>query len=107
VRQFYNSEEHNVAYLTLYQQPMINGLNTGGFDIQESGTEIVERILKMLEQFLVSNQSLKLDNTFKVFLKVLSINHMKYKQKLKNEFIPKELKSFINEKRNMDQEKSQ
>ena len=99
VRKFYNSEEHNVAFLTLYQQPMINGLNTGGFDIQETGSDIVERILKMLEQFLVSNQTLKLDNTFKVFLKVLSINHMKYNQKSKKRIHRKRTKEFYKRKK--------
>jgi hypothetical protein len=33
VRQFYNPQDHNVAYLTLFQTPMINGLNTGNFFI--------------------------------------------------------------------------
>lgn len=31
IRKFYNPQDHNVAYLTLYQAPMINGLNTGNF----------------------------------------------------------------------------
>ena len=44
---------------------------------------MVERILKMLEQFLISNQTLKLNETFKVYLKVLSIEHMKYKKNIK------------------------
>ena len=56
IKKFYKAEDHNIAFLTLYQEPMINGLNTGGFDIQESSLEMVERVLKMLEQFLVSNQ---------------------------------------------------
>ena len=30
VKTFYNKEEHNIAYLTLHQEPMVNGLNTGG-----------------------------------------------------------------------------
>ena len=29
LRTFFQKEDHNVAYLTLYQEPMINGLNTG------------------------------------------------------------------------------
>ena len=29
IKQFYNSEDHNVVFLTLFQEPMINGLNTG------------------------------------------------------------------------------
>jgi len=33
----------------------------------------------MLEQFLISNQTLKLDETFKVYLKVLSIDHMNFR----------------------------
>jgi hypothetical protein len=29
IQTFFPKEDHNVAYLTLYQEPMINGLNTG------------------------------------------------------------------------------
>jgi len=29
VRKFYKEEDHNIAYLTLYQEPMVSGLNTG------------------------------------------------------------------------------
>jgi hypothetical protein len=29
IRHFYKPDDHNVAYITLYQQPMISGLNTG------------------------------------------------------------------------------
>ena len=55
-------------------------LFSGGFDLQEDSSAIVQRILKMLEQFLISNQTLKLNETFKVYLKILSIEHMNYKK---------------------------
>lgn len=29
IKTFYNPQDHNVAYLTLHQDPMVNGLNTG------------------------------------------------------------------------------
>ena len=29
LKTFYKPEDHNVAYLTLHQEPMVNGLNTG------------------------------------------------------------------------------
>ena len=29
IKTFYKPEDHNVAYLTLHQEPMVNGLNTG------------------------------------------------------------------------------
>lgn len=29
IKEFYNKNDNNIAYLTLFQEPMINGLNTG------------------------------------------------------------------------------
>ena len=29
IKSFYNKDDHNVAFLTLHQDPMVNGLNTG------------------------------------------------------------------------------
>jgi hypothetical protein len=29
IRTFFKVEDHNIAYLTLFQEPMVNGLNTG------------------------------------------------------------------------------
>ena len=98
IKTFYKPEDHNIAFLTLYQEPMINGLNTGGFDIQETSFEMVERVLKMLEQFLVSNQTLRLNDTFKVYLKVLSIEHLKFKANFKQRIHPKRTKQFYKKK---------
>jgi hypothetical protein len=94
IRKYYKKEDHNIAYLTLYQEPMISGLNTGGFDLQEDSASMVERVLKMLEQFLTSNQTLKLNETFKVYLKVLSIEHMSYKKYLQNKRTNKKRKYY-------------
>ena len=43
--------------------------------------EMVDRILSMLSQFLISNQSLEIDNSFRVYVKILSIDHMAIKAK--------------------------
>lgn len=50
---------------------------------------MVDRILQMFDQFLISNQTLQLNETFKVFLKVLSVEHMNSKKNEKNEYILK------------------
>ena len=42
-------------------------------------SEMVERILIMLSQYLVSNETLQLNNTFKLYLKILSIDSIKFK----------------------------
>jgi len=55
---------------------------------------MIERILKMLDQFLLSNQTLKLNETFKVYLKVLSINHMNFKKTMNQRIYPKRTKTF-------------
>jgi len=57
---------------------MINGLNTGGFDIQDdnAASEVTDRALTMLSQYLISNQNLELNSTFKVYVNILSVEHM-------------------------------
>jgi len=39
---------------------------------------MTDRVLSMLAQYLLSNQSLALNETFQVYLKVLSIDHSNY-----------------------------
>lgn len=60
---------------------MVNGLNTGGFDLQnpDAAAEMTDRVLSMLNQYLLSNQSLQVDETFQVYLKILSVEHMEHK----------------------------
>ena len=36
VKSFYRKEDHNIAYLTLHQEPMVNGLNTGFYGLVDS-----------------------------------------------------------------------
>jgi hypothetical protein len=67
---------------------------SGGFDLQETSSEMVQRVLKMLEQFLISNQTLKLDESFKVYLKILSIEHMKFKNRMNGRVHKKRTKKF-------------
>ena len=45
---------------------------------------MVERILNMLSQYLISNQTLQLNNTFKLYLKILSIDSVKFKNYNRN-----------------------
>ena len=50
---------------------------SGGFNLHGDGAlEMVERILSMLSQYLMSNQSLEINNSFRIYLKILSIDHM-------------------------------
>ena len=49
----------------------------------------------MLSQYLISNQSLQLNNTFKLYLKILSIDHQKFKNQYNAKKIQKGHHYFI------------
>ena len=53
----------------------------GGFDLQDndSASEMTDRVLSMLYQFLLSNQTLHLNESFQIYLKILSVEHSKLK----------------------------
>lgn len=85
LKTYFNLAEHNFAYLTLFQEPLVNGLNTGAFDIEDDASSLVDRLLGMLNSYLISNQNLELNNTFKIYVNVLSLDKdhfKKYKQKI-------------------------
>ena len=64
---------------------------------------MVERILSMLTQFLISNQSLQINESFKIYIKILSINHMQSREKRQH---LKRTKTFYqNRKKNIMAEK--
>jgi hypothetical protein len=74
----------------------IHMLILGGFNLHEQNgaQDMVEKILTMLSQFLISNQPLQLNETFKVYLKILSIDHMKVKEREKARTQKKRTKAF-------------
>jgi hypothetical protein len=61
IRRYYKPEDHNVAYLTLYQQPMICGLNTGNNNlyytlyIKYDNDRSIFNILWILNELLIYN----------------------------------------------------
>jgi hypothetical protein len=69
---------------------------------------MVERILSMLNQFLISNQSLEINETFKIYIKKLSIEHMALKAKEKSrrpKNVPKKHIKQISKRKSMAQRK--
>ena len=82
IKQFYKPSDENIAFMTIYQSSMVNSLNSGGFLLQgdTSSSDMVNLMLGMLNQYLISHKSLQLDKTFKVYLKILSVNHSKLKK---------------------------
>jgi hypothetical protein len=65
---------------------------------------MVERILNMLSQFLISNQTLQLNKTFKLYLKILSIDSIKFKNYNSIKKKTKRTPSFYLRKKTIEQE---
>jgi len=82
IQTFFNSSDINEVYLTLFQSPMVNGLNTPAVRLQDNPKDVVQRVLDMLFRYLRSenNIDLELNDTFTVFVHVLSIDHVNFKK---------------------------
>jgi len=95
IKQFYKPTDENIAFMTIHQSSLTNSLNTGGFLLQDdtSSTDMVNLMLSMLNQYLISHKSIELDKTFKVYLKILSVNHSKLKRIQRPK--PKKLKTTL------------
>jgi len=79
LKSFYNETDRNIIYMTIYQNSMQSALNSGGFELQSNQSQnMVNYALNMLNRFLNSNATLKLDNSFCVYFKVLSVQHVNH-----------------------------
>jgi hypothetical protein len=79
LRHNYNSEEENLIYLTMKQPGMVNALRSTGYTLQLSDTAtILKFVMGMLNNFLSSNEELRLDQGFRVYFKIFSYDHTKW-----------------------------
>jgi hypothetical protein len=84
LQNFYDKDSHNDVYMAIFQPPMESSLNVGATHLQDSERlkETVEILLSSLYRYLISdNQSLQINNAFKIYFHVLSVDHTKFRQK--------------------------
>ena len=72
----YTKDNHHQIYVTVIERQILRGLNSGNYDINTPSVIIANRIMSMLYNFLKSYQTLRLNPSFKVQIKVLSVRHM-------------------------------
>ncbi len=72
----YGKDLHHQVYVTIIEKKILNGLNSGNYDLNTPGLIIANRILSMLYNYLKSFQTLRINPTFKIQIKVLSVPHM-------------------------------
>ncbi len=74
----YPSIFHHQVYITIIENKIRHGLNTGNYDLAAPPIHIVNRALTILHSYLKSNQTMKLSDSFKVQIKVLSHKHTQH-----------------------------
>ena len=77
---FYNLDDTNLIYLTIYQNGMSKAINSGSYLLQSITTgSMVDSVLNMFERFVNSDSTINIfDNSFQCYFKVLSMDHVNY-----------------------------
>ncbi len=90
----YSHDLHHQIYLTIIEQNILHGLNTGNYDLSAPPHEIVNRALTILHSYLKSNQTMKLNDSFKIQIKILSQNHTSYSERYNPTFKKKIFRDY-------------
>ncbi len=75
LRNSYPHNLHHQVYITIIEKSILHGLNTGNFDLNAPPKDIVNRALTIFHSYLKSKQTMQLNDSFKIQVKVLSHNH--------------------------------
>ncbi len=75
LKQAYDKKEDFQIYITVLGKGIKSGLNSGNYSLRAPAEKIVRWVLSMLYHFLKSKQTMKLNETFHVKIKVLSVEH--------------------------------
>ncbi len=84
---YHAQENQNQIYITVLEHNMLNGLNTGNYSLNTPAIKIVRWVLSMLYHFLKSNQTIRLNDSFKIQIKVLSLRHTQALEKKRRGFV--------------------
>lgn len=73
--QFYDAKNNHQMYITVIDDNIQHGLNTGNFNINTDPEIVTTNVLNMLYNFLTSHLGLRLSDSFCFNIKVLSLRH--------------------------------
>lgn len=72
---FYDVHNNHQMYVTVIENNIQHGLNTGNFNVRTNPEVVATHVLNMLYNYLTSNISLRVNNSFRFNIKVLSLRH--------------------------------
>ena len=75
LQEIYNNDYRRQVYVTVIDRSCDSGLNSGNYDLRTNPEIIANHVLNMLEAFIQSHLTLKLNDSFHIKFKVLSVEH--------------------------------
>ncbi len=75
LKSVYARNEHYQIYVTIVDRNIKSGLNSGNYSIRTPSDKISRWVIGMLYNYLKSNQTMTLNDSFKIQVKVLSVQH--------------------------------
>ena len=75
LQEWYGATENRQVYATVIEDKMVGGLRTGHFSLNTPKEEIAAGIVYRLYNYLKSAQDLRLNDSFRINFKILSVNH--------------------------------
>ncbi len=80
---FVDLSYENICFLTIFQNPMLRGIRSTPFNLNEDASKGTANLLAKLNRYLVSNNELKLDESFLLYINILSLTHAEVLKKRK------------------------
>jgi hypothetical protein len=85
LKSVYSSDNHHQIVTTVHSRHMLSGgISSGNFDLNSPSSTLARQIIARWYNFLKSDQTMTLDNSFKVYITILSTRHSNELAKKKN-----------------------
>ena len=75
LREIYDNDFRRQVYVTVIDRSCERGLNSGNYNLNTGSDIISNHVLNMIEAYLQSNLSLRLNDSFHIKFKILSVEH--------------------------------
>ena len=84
LKKVYKKDNQHQIYVTVIEKRIKSGLNSGNYSLNTPSAVIARWVLSMLYNYLKSKQTMTLNKSFNVMIKVLSVKHIRDLVKNKN-----------------------
>jgi hypothetical protein len=86
LKSYLDFTHENICYLTMFQKPMTRGIKSSPFNFKDGSAKGTSNLLSKLNRYLVSNNELTLNESFIIYVNILSLTHTQFVKKKKKAF---------------------